>query len=103
MAVFEQGYKDDMTKEEAMDLVCRAIKSGIYNDLGSGSNVDLCIITADGKEYLRNYEYLMDKTYTRTHPVKYAPGTTGVIKEKIVTISRAIVVADATEEEMDTS
>jgi hypothetical protein len=28
------------------------------NDLGSGSNVDLCVITKDGVEYLRNYEYL---------------------------------------------
>ena len=28
------------------------------NDLGSGSNVDLCIITKDGVEYLRNHEYL---------------------------------------------
>ena len=27
-------------------------------------------------EYLRNYERLQDKTYTRLHPVKYAPGTT---------------------------
>lgn len=75
MAVFESGYKDDMTKEEAMQLVARAIRSGVYNDLGSGSNVDLCIITKDGAEYLRNYEYLMDKTYTRKYPVKYPPGT----------------------------
>lgn len=35
-----------MEKQEAMDLVARAIRSGIFNDLGSGSNVDLCIITA---------------------------------------------------------
>jgi hypothetical protein len=41
-----------------MALVTRAIRSGIYNDLGSGSNVDLCIITKDGAEYLRNHEYL---------------------------------------------
>ncbi len=45
------------------------------NDLGSGSNVDLCIITKDGVEYLRNYEYLQAKTYTRQFPVKYPPGT----------------------------
>merc|ERR1719231_593652 len=45
MSVFESGYKEDMTKEEAMELVARAIRAGIYNDLGSGSNVDLCIIT----------------------------------------------------------
>ncbi len=48
MAVFEDGYKEDLTKEEGMELVARAIRSGIFNDLGSGSNVDLCIITKDG-------------------------------------------------------
>merc|ERR1719482_1875214 len=56
MAVYESGYKEDMTKEEAMDLTKRAIRAGIFNDLGSGSNVDLCIITADGAEYLRNID-----------------------------------------------
>lgn len=35
----------DMTREEAMALVARSIKAGIFNDLGSGSNVDLCVIT----------------------------------------------------------
>ena len=30
---------------QGMELVARAIRSGIFNDLGSGSNVDLCIIT----------------------------------------------------------
>lgn len=44
MAVFEAEYKDDMTEEEAKAIVHKAICSGIYNDLGSGSNVDLCII-----------------------------------------------------------
>jgi len=46
MAVYEQSYKEDMTKEEAMELTKRAIRAGIFNDLGSGSNVDLCVITA---------------------------------------------------------
>ena len=41
-----------------MALVARAIRSGVFNDLGSGSNVDLCIITAGGTEYLRNHEFL---------------------------------------------
>eukprot|EP00877_Chromochloris_zofingiensis_P010795 jgi/Chrzof1/596/Cz01g21220.t1 len=103
MAVFESGYKDDMTKEEAMQLVARAIRSGVYNDLGSGSNVDLCIITKDGAEYLRNYEYLMDKTYTRKYPVKYPPGTAPVIKEKLISLSEVTVVEGAGGEAMDTS
>lgn len=51
--------------------------SGIFNDLGSGSNVDLCIITKGKVDYKRNVELLMGKTYTRQNPVRYAPGTSG--------------------------
>ena len=47
MAVFEDGFREDMGVEDAKKLVARAIRSGIYNDLGSGSNVDLCIIYKD--------------------------------------------------------
>ncbi|RLN26331.1 hypothetical protein BBJ28_00022854 [Nothophytophthora sp. Chile5] len=43
MSVFEHGYKDDMT-EEAKKLVQEAILAGIFNDLGSGSNVDVTTI-----------------------------------------------------------
>lgn len=38
--------------------MARAIRSGVMNDLGSGSNIDLCIITKDGAQYLRNHEFL---------------------------------------------
>ena len=31
------------------------IEAGIFHDEGSGSNVDICIITKDKAEYLRNY------------------------------------------------
>lgn len=48
----------------------------MYNDLGSGSNVDLCVITKAGVQYLRNYEVLFGKTYERKHPVTYPAGTT---------------------------
>lgn len=37
--------------------------------------MDLCVITKDKTEYLRNHEYLMDKTYQRKFPVVYPPGT----------------------------
>lgn len=36
--------------------MARAIRSGIFNDLGSGSNVDVSVITKSGTEMLRNYE-----------------------------------------------
>lgn len=48
MAVLEEGYKPSLTLEEGVDLVQRAILSGVRNDLGSGSQVDLCVIGPDG-------------------------------------------------------
>ncbi|CAK0787833.1 Bifunctional protein GlmU [Coccomyxa viridis] len=104
MAVFEDGFQEDMSEEDAKKLVARAIRSGIYNDLGSGSNVDLCIIYKDKVDYLRNYEYLMDTTFKRAHPVKYTPGTTAVIKEKVYKLRQEVaVIPGEPGEAMDTS
>ncbi|GAX75388.1 hypothetical protein CEUSTIGMA_g2832.t1 [Chlamydomonas eustigma] len=100
MAMFEAGYKDDMTRQETMDLVEAAIRSGVMNDLGSGSNIDLCIIDKNGTEYLRNYKYLQEKKYQRKYPVVYAPGITPVVKEKIVNLNEVAVIEG---EAMDTS
>ena len=44
MGVLECDFKVGMTKEAAMDLVCRAVLAGIWNDLGSGSSVDLVVM-----------------------------------------------------------
>ena len=38
--------------------MAKAIRAGIFNDLGSGSNVDVCIIRKDGVDYRRNMEFL---------------------------------------------
>lgn len=84
MAVFEAGYRDGMPRDAAVALVARAIRAGIYNDLGSGSNVDVCVITKDGVDYLRNHEYLAGRTYERVHPVVYAPGTAAVAKTRVL-------------------
>jgi hypothetical protein len=43
-----------LQREEALSLVTTAISAGIFNDLGSRSNVDACVITAQGTEELRN-------------------------------------------------
>jgi 20S proteasome subunit beta 2 len=48
MAVFESGWRSTMNEGEAIALVQRAIGAGIFNDLGSGSNCDICIIRMDG-------------------------------------------------------
>jgi 20S proteasome, alpha and beta subunits len=45
-----------LQEEECKKLVRDAIAAGVFNDLGSGSNIDLCVIKKNGVEYLRPYE-----------------------------------------------
>lgn len=58
MAIFEAGYKDDLEEAEAVELCANAIKAGIFNDLGSGGNVDICVISKSTKSarVMRSYE-----------------------------------------------
>lgn len=79
MSVFESRFKPDMVEEEAKKLVRDAIAAGIFNDLGSGSNVDLCVIKKDKVDYLKGYE-IANKKGIRQGNYKYAPGTTKVLK-----------------------
>lgn len=44
----QEGHCEDITVEEAVNIVRKAVRSGILNDLGSGSHVDLCVISFDG-------------------------------------------------------
>ena len=53
MAVFESSWREDMNEAEAVELVQRAILAGVFNDLGSGSNVDVTIIRTDGTVDIR--------------------------------------------------
>jgi len=47
MGVLESEFKVGMEKEAAMDLVCRAVLGGVWNDLGSGGSVDLVVMEVD--------------------------------------------------------
>jgi hypothetical protein len=54
MSVLESRYQPDISLEQAKQLVMDAIVAGIRNDLGSGSQVDLCVIYPNGtSEYTR--------------------------------------------------
>ncbi|CAM9604923.1 unnamed protein product [Scytosiphon promiscuus] len=54
LSVLERGHRDSLTEGEAKELVLEAIAAGIENDLGSGSNIDVCVITAErGLEHHR--------------------------------------------------
>jgi len=92
MSVLENRWKKDMEEEEAKQLVRDAIAAGIFNDMGSGSNVDLCIIKAnDQVQYLRGFDVANTKG-ERKQKYEYKKGTTAVIPESVVT--RPIVVEE---------
>lgn len=86
-----------------MGIVTEAITAGIFNDLGSGSNVDACVITAGKTEMLRNWQtpnerVQKEKTYG------FRRGTTAWSKEDV----RSLIVSEdvatiARDEAMDTS
>lgn len=83
MAIFESEYKEGMTKEEAIYLVAKAITAGIFNDLGSGSNVDLSVITKDGVEELRNYQKPNPRPYAHSKGYIFPKGHTKIIREHV--------------------
>lgn len=45
-----------LQEAEAKQLVRDAIAAGIFNDLGSGSNIDLCVITKGKVDYVRPHD-----------------------------------------------
>jgi proteasome beta subunit len=48
IGVVEEGFKDNMTLDEAKKLVTRAVKAAIQRDAMSGDGLDFVIITKDG-------------------------------------------------------
>jgi 20S proteasome subunit beta 2 len=62
--------------DEGIKLVHAAISSGIFNDLGSGSNVDICVITKDGAKMLRNYDKPNARKFRKEGGYQFPRGTT---------------------------
>jgi len=87
MAIFESRYTEDLEEEAAITLVRDAIRAGIFNDLGSGSNVDVTVIRKDDVTRLRTYEVAAGTAaeykakYPRPALLSPAKGTTVVIEE----------------------
>lgn len=86
MSVFEQRYKDDLTEQEAIDLVDEAIQAGIFNDLGSGGNVDITVLSrVDGKtvvKQMRGHQKPNERLFRKAKPYDFPVGTTAFVEEK---------------------
>lgn len=100
MAILEDRFKRDLEMKEAMELVRAAIHSGIMSDLGSGNNIDLCVITRDGVDYIRPFQESQFKD-NRKNKYKYHPGTTPILTQKVVPLKLEVV--QETVQRMDTA
>nr|KAF6315209.1 proteasome 20S subunit beta 7 [Myotis myotis] len=100
MAVFEAKFRPDMEEEEAKKLVSEAIAAGIFNDLGSGSNIDLCVISKSKLDFLRPYS-VPNKKGTRFGRYSCEKGTTAVLTEKVTPLE--VEVLEEIVQTMDTS
>ncbi|KAL2757423.1 hypothetical protein ACRALDRAFT_1028466 [Sodiomyces alcalophilus JCM 7366] len=83
MSVFESQWKPNLTREEAVKLSSDAILAGVFNDLGSGSNVDVAIITPDKTELKRGYIRPNERS-AKLQSYVFPKGTTAVLNEKII-------------------
>mmetsp|Transcript_82395 Transcript_82395/g.191359 ORF Transcript_82395/g.191359 Transcript_82395/m.191359 type:complete len:278 (-) Transcript_82395:133-966(-) len=83
MSVLESDYQEDLSVEDGKKLVAKAIRAGIFNDLGSGGNVDVCVITKEGGTILRNWEKPNERKF-KMPPPAFPKGTTPVLKEDIL-------------------
>lgn len=104
MAVFETSWKRDCTKDEAIKYCSEAILAGIFNDLGSGSNVDVCVIEKDKPtQLMRNY-IKPNERVRKERNYRFPKGTTAVLDQKIITkeeIGRYITVQEVTGSDSD--
>ncbi|XP_037650663.1 proteasome 20S subunit beta 13a [Sebastes umbrosus] len=90
LGILEDGFKPDMELEKAKELVRLAIHAGIMSDLGSGNNIDICVITRQGVDYIRPYQVSEYKD-NRKMKYRYGPGTTAILTEKVVPFKLEVV------------
>nr|XP_011756074.1 proteasome subunit beta type-10 [Macaca nemestrina] len=90
LAVLEDRFQPNMTLEAAQGLLVEAITAGILGDLGSGGNVDACVITKTGAKLLRTLS-------SPTEPMKrsgryhFVPGTTAVQTQTVKPLTLELV------------
>jgi 20S proteasome subunit beta 2 len=61
--------------------VVKAIEAGIYHDLGSGSNVDVCIIKKNKVEYFRNLKSDNHKMFEKPGGYQFDKAKVQVLSE----------------------
>ncbi|KAM4725950.1 proteasome 20S subunit beta 13a [Anableps anableps] len=90
LGILEDGFRPDLELQKAKELVRGAIHAGIMSDLGSGNNIDICVITREGVDYIRPYQVSEYKN-DRKLKYKYPPGTTPVLTKTVEPLKLEVV------------
>jgi 20S proteasome subunit beta 2 len=90
MAFIETRWRPDMSEQEAKELIADAVTAGVTNDLGSGTNVDLCVIRKNSSEKINGYRVVCESG-KRILDYSIKRGTTGVASKTIKEIEIEIV------------
>lgn len=83
MSVFETTWSPKLDRDGAVKLCSDAIMAGIFNDLGSGSNVDVCVITNEKATLMRNY-ITPNVRVPKALSYKFERGTTAYLQERVM-------------------
>ncbi|QQK42473.1 Proteasome beta subunit, C-terminal [Penicillium digitatum] len=84
MSVFESTWQPNLDRQGAIDICAEAIKAGIFNDLGSGSNVDVCVIEKDQPtQLLRNYMKPNERPQKERN-YRFPRGTTAYLDQRVI-------------------
>jgi 20S proteasome subunit beta 2 len=106
MAVYESEWQEGMSEADAVKLVQKTVLAGIFNDLGSGSNCDICIIRSDGTvENIRgsikpNDVAPLRSSINRSAKLTMRPGTTPILSKTFHPAK--VTLADVTVTPMET-
>ncbi|RPB29145.1 proteasome component Pup1 [Terfezia boudieri ATCC MYA-4762] len=98
MSIFESQWQKNLTQEDAVKLCAEAILAGIFNDLGSGSNVNVGIITAEKTTIKRNF-IIPNERVPKEQSYRFPRGTTAILKEQMISraeLRKYITIVDMT-------
>lgn len=91
-SILEARYRDGLTENECVELVSAAIRAGIYNDLYSGSNVNILIIKSNSVKHFRHFDTnASERIYRQPKPISFPIGATPIISKKTEDLSSFVV------------
>nr|CAG8498962.1 2884_t:CDS:2 [Entrophospora candida]CAG8499129.1 2286_t:CDS:2 [Entrophospora candida] len=78
MSILESRWEKDLERQDAITLVSDAIEAGIFNDLGSGSSIDITVIEKDNKVEIFQHYASPNQRPPKEQNYKFKHGTTDV-------------------------